>query len=319
MKYFPINLPIPYRVKYRWQLRKWQRETHAICETDPIRPLGGQCTICTQLRHDDVQMYLIAIKSLLRWQVKARVAVFDDGDLSGKDIQQLEHHVPGIQIFTRQMTDSNPVWTEVSEKIRDIRGYYSSYRFTTNVIAFVQTRKRLHMDADLVWQHKPTELLHWIEKGDRGIAMHVPQRPLPDNASGKGHIQQRFRRAVPSINKILGQDGDVEDGLVGCLLGYDKEQITFILLEAVVCAAERLELPIHHWGGQQVIMNYMLSLSGYNLLPTSTYINFWPPFQRFVPTAKGIHFIGSRRFVSGTYAKTAASVIQELKRLSDGQ
>lgn len=307
-----MRLQVPYRIDYRWQLHKWQKITSSIWETEPIRVIGGNCTICTQLRHNDVQMYLVAIKSLLRWGVATRVAVFDDGDLTKDDLRKLEVHLSGVEIYPRQITDHHPSWSKVSAPVMKVRNYYSSYRFTTNVIAFVETPKCIHMDADIVWQKKPDELLRWIEVGENGIAMHVPQKPLARVSSDKPHIQEIFRRAVPDLNTVLGFDGNIEDGLVGCLMGYEKHQLSFSLLESIATASEKISLPIQNWGGQQVVMNYMLSLSGYNLLPSFSYINFWPNFEKYISAAKAIHFIGSRRFVDGIYAKVALQTINEL-------
>ena len=74
--------------------------TKGIFRTPPLETSGhSDLTIVTMLRHEDVTMYLIAIKSLYSRIQHGAVIVVDDGTLTEFDQERVAVHTAGHRLF----------------------------------------------------------------------------------------------------------------------------------------------------------------------------------------------------------------------------
>lgn len=120
--------------------------------------------------HKHVFMYLIALKSLLRFYNNIKIIVHDDGSLTNKDYKILKEHIKNISIITKDKADNyvNKVLSNRQSSIlfrkKDPR---AAKVFDFNL--FSETKKIIQLDSDTLFFLAPTKLIEWIEKDTKTI------------------------------------------------------------------------------------------------------------------------------------------------------
>src|SRR4029077_20682988 len=90
---------ILYRLRTRFERARFDHRARAILASPPLaRDPSSRVVFVTQLCHDDLLMYLLAVKSLARFLAPARVCVLDDTSLTAGDRDVLARHVPGVEL-----------------------------------------------------------------------------------------------------------------------------------------------------------------------------------------------------------------------------
>src|SRR5580692_7677824 len=89
-----------YRLRKRLNDLRFRLSQRGIFLTPPTPcDPNAACTIHTMLGHAELQMYLVGIKSFLRFQPFAQVAAHSDGTLTSDDEALLRRHAPGIRVI----------------------------------------------------------------------------------------------------------------------------------------------------------------------------------------------------------------------------
>src|SRR5262249_49806595 len=89
-----------YRFTQALHLRYFRYRTRNIHTTPPLRwHPDAHCSLHTMLSSRDMPLYLVAVKSFLRFYPKVAVLVHSDGSLEEGHIQLLKQHVPGIRVI----------------------------------------------------------------------------------------------------------------------------------------------------------------------------------------------------------------------------
>lgn len=81
------------------QKRWFNNCCNEVLKTSPIQPCKNGVLILSMLRHVDMLMYLIAIKSFYRYLGEGEIIILDDGTLTTSDIKILRYHVDPLQII----------------------------------------------------------------------------------------------------------------------------------------------------------------------------------------------------------------------------
>lgn len=143
-----------------------------IAETEPIscNPRAN-VELHTVMGHHHLFMYLLAVKSLLRFYNNFAVIAHDgDGDLTNKDIKILSQQIPGIKIIFRKDADKkvNKILNNLprSQKYRS-EIVNSLELFDNNLLA--KRKKIITMNSDVLFLKEPKELIDWIKKENREI------------------------------------------------------------------------------------------------------------------------------------------------------
>lgn len=76
--------------------RRFQRELLAIRQTPPVSPGGDSFTLLSMVHHRDVECYLLAVKSLVRFLAPRRIVVVADPSITDEDRRFIAEHIPGI-------------------------------------------------------------------------------------------------------------------------------------------------------------------------------------------------------------------------------
>src|SRR5262249_55647883 len=156
-------------------------------------PAAG-CEVHTMLGARDLQLYLLAIKSLLRFYRSVGVVIHSDGTLTPRMEAALRHHVPGCRLITPEVADARA--REVLGADSFLAGWRRTdvaYRRLIDTELHGAAPKRIILDADILVLRRPEELVRWIEQGEAPFVMGQPPpggTALPP--SGRKHVQDLF-------------------------------------------------------------------------------------------------------------------------------
>ena len=129
--------------------------------------------------HFHLTMYLVAVKSLLRFYDDIAVVVHDgDNTLSNKDIRILNEHIKGIRVIKKTYADKN--MKKILDKFPSTLKYRSkvvnSFELLDN-LTFAKTSKVITMNSDVLFLEKPTELIKWAKLKKPPITYVYEDRP----------------------------------------------------------------------------------------------------------------------------------------------
>jgi hypothetical protein len=273
----------------------------------------------TMLSARDVPMYLVAIKSFLRFYRSVAVVVHSDGSLEQHHEDRILRHVPGVEIIRFDAADElarqsvgkdSPIWR--------IRSIDVSYRRLIDSALWSRTSKRIIIDADTLVLHPPVEVIEWIERSYVPFLMGQPPRP---RAGGEGpgsrgpkNVQTVFKENLEAIAAAMGQAPRFLDGSTGGFYGCAAEDLRIDRVESLIRTCTDLGVPMHQWGGEQCVVIYLLSAAGAVRLDPERYVNFYVDCVEKADRAAFLHFLGTYRFLGRLYPRLSARVVHDLAR-----
>ncbi|MDD4914314.1 MAG: hypothetical protein PHW13_04655 [Methylococcales bacterium] len=303
-------------LKYKANKIAFSRACRKIRLTKPIKYTHrDDIRILSQVHHQAIDMYLLAIKSFLYNFTVGSVYVLNDGSLTDSDIELLEQHVPDITI--RHIKDIDVSGFPVGNTWERLL-----YNVDLSQDAYV-----IQLDSDTLTM-KPMPDLHQAVKDQRGFIIgNGPawERPVDVNYmfnivsnwashSANHHVQTASEMVFHSIATFEGS----KDYFRGCsaFTGLPKGQINRQMLKGFSqqVVAEIGEKKWNEWGSEQVACSVMISkTSDPSILPWLSYQNFGFPslYMSHLVTATLIHFIGTHRFSNRTYQQLAMRFIRE--------
>ena len=308
-----------YRLRRRVNYSRFCLATREIHASPPISCDGGNhCEIHTMLSRDDFPLYLVAIKSFLRFYREVGVVVHSDGTLDARCEARLRQHIPGCRIVPYHEADRLALdRLGPNSEIYRWRSHDASYRRVVDTELWSQTPARIIMDADILVLDEPTEVIHWIEDRSGSAPFLMGQPPqvsakvsIPAGGA-RPHMQTIFKQNVEALGRELGEPACFLDGTTSGFYGcYD--QLSLERIERVIGASEGLGIPMKEWGGEQCTVIYILSCAGASHLDSDKYFNFFRDQTHKVRQATLIHFIGTDRFYRQIYSERAAEVVRLL-------
>jgi hypothetical protein len=266
------------------------RHTPAI-SVDPSAAVEVHSLVC----HRDLDLYLLAIKSLLRFEARLAVVVHDDGTLTEADRAMIERHLSGVEVIGRVAADA-----AVGETLRhwpECRRFRATRATAPQLFDFslLARRKRLiSLDSDIVFARVPSELLAWISAPRRDV--------LYNQEPGGTQIGRTMRRlGIPC-------HGDLNSGF----FAYHRDMINLAVVESHL---SRLEGEPKS-GYSQGYLDACLHWSPYLAvpLPPERYAVYTGQRREAVGEAVMVHFISYLRYAQFHYPRLAMQVIRSLRR-----
>ncbi len=305
-----------YRVRKRLHSLKFWAAARGAHHTPPTpcQPTA-ECTIHTMLGHADFLMYLVAIKSFLRFGPVARVMAHSDGSLTHGDESVLRTHVPGIQIVSaaeaneRARQKLNPFLTEW--RARD-----ASWRRVLDTELWCETPRRMIIDSDILTIREPDAVLDWVagNGAKRPLLFGAPDGPatgpIPES-SGPRHIQTVFREKLAAVAAGAERPPEYFQGATSGYYGCGAE-VSLENVEAIIRSGVAAGVPMHEWGGEQCLVVYLLSTANPIRLDPQKYVNFAPEVVVRMDRVAVAHFYGTYRYSGGVYPRLASQVVREL-------
>jgi len=268
------------------------------------------------LSEGDLPLYLVAIKSFLRFYQDVGVVIHSDGSLSKASESILIKHVPGCRVVSAPIADQRA--SEALDRdsvLYKWRSLDASYKRFVDTELQSRTPARIIMDADILFPNRPHEVIDWIERGGRPFLLgQPPARPAlkPINESRR-HMQDVFKENLSALDKTMGQPVTFLDGATSGFYGCTNE-LSLERAQEVLAACLNLNTPMFEWGGEQCLVIYLLSLAGADRLDPVHYFNFFPNLLEKLGSARAVHFFGTYRFFRNAYCRAGARIVSDLRQ-----
>jgi len=285
-------------------------------------PIIGQCSstsnvvLLTMLQESDVQMYLLAVKSLMQYLIVNKVVIVCDPSLSLRSRDIIKKHITSVEFLEAidYRCSSLPVggtWERL----------YAISHLTKDFYV-------VQMDADILFMKTPKEVIDAISNntsfilGTNPLFQQISIDKMTEvvlnwmekyqNDGVKPHIQiiseLNMKRLVEPLGYTLYTRG------CSGFAGFSKGSLSVRSLEKLSSVFYNdLGDQWEKWGTEQFMSNLMLSnVTGIQVLPTDKYNSSDIYNDKFIMA----HFIGTERFYNFLYMKLAKRFIFNLKSIS---
>lgn len=298
------------RVMHEIQRLQFNASIAGIWDASPIRCAADGPTVLTMLSSRDVNMYLLAVKSLARFCAPRRVIVLDDGSLTDDLKGKLGQQVRGIEFVDIRSVDLGRCQAGGTWERLCLIGAISADEYV------------MQMDADVLCLRHPEQLIETINArraftmpgdldGSR-IVTALQAADLADKLQGTG-FQLRLERQLRTLS-----DAATFRYVRGCsaIAGFPPGSISLSAIETVHAKLEQVlgRDQWLTWGSEQITSNVLVAnCQGAVVLDGAEYCSYFPEGTQFqFSAASMIHFIGTHRFERGLYQRLAKQVLREL-------
>ncbi len=168
---------IPFRMRRSWDQAWIDRSVRSVVRTRAIPaadPLTADFEVHLLLRSEDFFVGLVALKSLLRFDLRAAVTVTDDGSLTADQKAILVEHVPGVRLLTRYEAANN---SGILNKYPALTALYQSdFHMIAKLlhpILLGRCDQMVVIDSDTVFLQFPSKVVEWARQATiNGMYLH---------------------------------------------------------------------------------------------------------------------------------------------------
>jgi len=281
----------------------------SILKTAPLKYEGSdKVVVVSMVGHNTLFMYLLAIKSFMKFFGYGNIEAIDDGSLTPEDRQILNSHIPGISISNANDVDTHDCPT------------YISWKRLFRVRELAESSYVIQLDSDTVSVGNLVEV-HNNAKNNRGFvigsnkwATGVDVTFLKNIVSQwkSTHVQARAEQCFHKIEHF--KDGT--EYLRGCagFAGYPKG---FASIDDIRKLSKSIQEHVGddwmQWGSEQTTTLCLISKQKESSILT------WPEYQNYgfpetsepTDSMNFIHFIGTNRFNDSEYCRLMKKFIDE--------
>ncbi|MDY6915234.1 MAG: hypothetical protein SVM86_02820 [Candidatus Cloacimonadota bacterium] len=291
---------IPERFRSWDKFVKYNRKIFFQCihKTPPIAcQESANVAIHSLVCHIDMEMYLLAIKSFLRFYNHVQIFAHSDGSLNSDDKTIMQKHIPNIKIID----ETNKLWQHTLNKVRNdfIAKGCGNILLTKLFLHFFSTSKKIIiLDTDIIFLKRPDELIDWIEDNNKNLKPLYNKDRYDTLRDAKERLEKEFNitKFPPHFNA----------GLICMKKDISKEEIEKLL---------PINFNYHNTQltkGDQTIHHIMLARRNAQPLDSEKYNIF--DGKEFPKHAKMIHFPYHVRFKKNVYLKLAKKNCKQLKK-----
>ena len=297
----------------RWRTRK-EAAAHAdaiadILDTPPIVPAKDGVVLFSMIGTAVLLPYLVAVKSLWQQLGRGRVALLDDGTLTGEDRAILAHHCgdPEILSIADVKLDGFPAggcW-ERFLTILDRRGSEYWIQLDSDTVTLgpvAEVAKAIDTNCSFT-------LLGGEDAGEEAeLLSEFAKRRYPDGPQ-EGHIQAQVESRMGQIDKPDWRYIRGCAGFAGFAAGGPGRKLAVAFLAQMADLAGEDAMDI--WGTEQIASNFQIANEPRSImLPYARYLNYWA--QGWGKEAAFVHFVGTHRYDNGDYARASRVAIDKL-------
>ena len=303
-----------YNLKTKMKRSWYNLNCRAILDTEPLRIREAPLLFLTMVSHDDLLMYLIAIKSLY-WRIReGRIAVTNDGSLTPDDIDLLNYHLDRPEILDVRRIETGPC----------PRG--GCWERLLTAIDFCAEQYLIQVDSDTLTLNAVPEVIE-AYRNNRSFVLgtYDGQRIVSLSEAlafaktvTSDHVQVVAERCF--VNFLDGGWRYVR-GCAG-FSGFARGHHSRAHAEAW---SRRMQTALgekwSEWGSEQVTSNLLIANATDSVvLPYPRYANFDEMFDLALDPAQRafIHFIGTFRYSRGTYIAETRRLIAESQSAQPG-
>jgi len=294
-----------YKLRKSVTTQKFYRQTQDILKTRPMPVVPGPLSIVSMVSNNDVQMYLLSMKSFYRHIGHGQLVAIIDRDMPAELRGQLSSHFPGIEF---QILEDIPVG-------RCQRGGTWErllYCLDRSVNEYV-----IQLDCDTLTFCEDIEEVKACVAANQAFTLSGGEREIVDVAEAARRARDfkhayvgieaetlfdRLQSPVP-LHYVRGSSG---------FAGFSKGGFTRERCEDFHVQMEKM-LPSRwtEWGTEQCASNFAVANSpGAAVLPFPKYANF--DHKHDARESGFLHFIGAHRFDENFFATKGQKVIEAL-------
>jgi len=275
-----------------------------ILYTPPIQPRKTCLTIVSMLCHRDIIMYLVAIKSLYSYLGEGEIVILNDGSLTEKDLQALNHHVSPKAIV--------PIGS--IETGRCPRG--GCWERLLMISDMVSESYVIQLDADTITLGPISEVVEHV-RANRSFTLGewegqdfqtMAEACANVKSTTSNHIQMIAERSFERLEGV-----DKLKYVRGCaaFTGFGKGTFDRNVVEDFSSQMEEIVgARWREWGSEQLTSNYIIANSSISaVLPNPKYVGFNP--RKDLSRSSFLHFFGTYRFEGGVYRGQARKVVSK--------
>lgn len=262
------------------------------------------------LGNNACRQYIAMVKSFLRYTVNVAVVAQDDGTLEDKQILEIQEHIQGAKVFSKEdmlHLVSQEAGAELLPLLPDRQEYDKQtsvkimYLKFLNVIFRLNGRKVIIVDSDLLFLRHPDEIIDWIEQ------------PYSHDFFGEGGNAkaQDFYNMGFKFNDL-----DIANFSSGTL-GIGGEVTRQQLIDIFQRITDYDPSLFHAWEIEQALWSVVMAErpNPLNLDELrAVYIGSgWKSYKRLKREAIIAHFAGVVRFNNFRYLRLLRDLVRELK------
>ncbi len=293
-----------YQFRRQFTVNRFNHRIAGVLDTPPLAMRDGPVplTFASLMSHNDLRMYLVAIKSIYTAIGYGRIAIVSDGSLQQDDEVILRRHLPGVEIHPISGVDPSPC---------PRGGCWERLWF---ILGKTPESYVIQVDSDTVTCGAIPEVIECVERNTSFVLGTRQGRALVPVAEAAAFARQQSPGHVQiAAEQILDQ----APGAAG--LRYVRGSAGFSGFARHAFSHARLaefsrwmdtQLPTRwrEWGTEQLASNFVVANS-----PSATVI----PYPRYAcfdlnmdpDQSVFLHFIGTNRFDRGVYATKSRAFI----------
>jgi hypothetical protein len=285
------------------RLSGWLIRRHVFARIRKTRALRvnpqADVEIHTVLCHRDVDMFLVAAKSLLRFCSDVAVVVHDDGTLHAADATAIVEHLPGARVIDRPAADRRMEGIlRAHPACREYRCRRPQSFQLFDYCLLGDREKVLSLDSDVIFVREPLEIVEWLAASRRYVVFNQER-------GGTKVGRELIRRGIPC-------HGTLNSGVLGFFTGI----VDLDLVED--CLHTLRGMPKSDYA--QGYLDICLERSGLEARPLDPerYLVYMGQGSDELEDVAMVHFIGYLRFAQLFYARFALALMADLGRSATG-
>ena len=294
-----------YRFRNRISQDIFRYQVRNIGHTDKLRTKDSRILIASMLRHDDILLYLLAVKSVYSKIGEAKIVILDDGSLTTKDCELLQDHIENASIL--------PIWAVKNDKC-PAGGCWERLAY---IVDNVENYYVIQMDADTLTLGAIDEVVRNCREnrsfalgtrmGQNIVSLENAAALHDDSTTNQiSVVGERAFSKFPNRQQFRYVRGSA--GFAGFARGcFSRDRLEEFSTEMTTLLGSRWS----EWGTEQIASNFVVANSpDAAVLPYPKYACYDPNVD--ASKCAFLHFIGTHRYQGGVYAKLAKEVISEL-------
>ncbi|GAK32240.1 hypothetical protein AQ1_00104 [alpha proteobacterium Q-1] len=295
-----------YNLRTKLKKRRFAYQARKILKTKPLKPVKAPLAIVSNLRHDDLLMYLVAIKSLYHRLQKGSITVINDGTLTEDDKALLKAQLGEVNILEGRSIDTGSCPD------------YIAWRGLKTIIDLSRDHYVIKLDSDVVVLDDLPLVMKCIEDNRSFVLGSFDCEEVWSAAYAADHAQgyqsdhtqilaERSLAHLPDQDQLRYIRGC--SGFAGMQRGFydwsDVERFSGHVERHVDAGAWR------KWGSEQVTVNFHIANTPDPVvLKMPVYTNHREDTD--ISRAALVHFLGTWRFYGGRYADCAKRAVADL-------
>ncbi len=270
-----------------------------IFQTPPVTyRICSSVTIVSMVSNDTLAMYLVAIKSFMKFFGYGTIEVINDGTLSESQLNVLKRHVPNIVITLAKNIDTHDCPCYISWK----RLFRIQELSTSSYV--------IQLDTDTISLGPLCEVNERV-KSNRGFLIGSERWGIPVDVQYLHDITSQWdsKHVQARSEQIFHKISFFEDGTkyIRACAGFAGYPQNFASVATIKSLSQEIEAHIGEdwkkWGSEQTATLCLISKTKTaSILPWPYYQNFkFPKCNEHLESMNFIHFIGTNRYDGNVY------------------